>query len=153
MGLLDFIFGKTPKIEHHFFGEMQFVGNKRDTSKSYFECSRFFKPKNKAIDIAISGDISGPTQTQIDFFENIENHYAAIVDSIIPVIEDVFRNWKEEFTIKDFFTEFEPVHLLIPDCKAKPVIWEIAFETEHDENHMFTIIMEDFTAKEVQIDG
>ena len=91
MGFFDFIFGKSIKIENAFFGQMLFVGDKKDSSKGYFECRRHFKPSDKIIEIGIDGDISGPTQTQIDFFKTIENNYSKISDSIKPIIEDEFR--------------------------------------------------------------
>lgn len=153
MGLLDFIFGKTTKIEHEFFGSMLFFDLKKEPEKDYFECRRHFSPKNKAIEIAIDADISGPTQKQIDFFKQIEKQYSEISKAIIPLIEEEFGNWQSGFKIENFDREFEAVHLNIPRCEEKPIKWEIYFETHHDTNHIFTILMEDFDPKSVQIDG
>jgi hypothetical protein len=153
MGLRNFLFGKPVKIENYFFGQMRFIGNKKDSSKSYFECKRFFKPGNETIAIGISGEITGPTRQQINFFESVEYNYDEISNSIIPVIEDEFRNWKEDFKIIDFKKEFIPVYLTIPRCETKPVAWEIAFESEQDRNHTFTLTMENFTAISILIDG
>jgi hypothetical protein len=146
MGLLDFLFGKTKSIEDDFFGKMIFI-------EPHFECRRNFYPTDSIIEIGIDGVESGPTIRQKDFFKNIEEKYPDIVKSISPLIEDEFRNWKEEFQIKDFKKEFKPVYLYIPTCESSPVIWEIAFESEHDLNHHFTITMNDFDAKEILIDG
>jgi hypothetical protein len=153
MGLLDFIFGKTIKIEHPFFGQMIYVGAKKNSKENYFECGRQFKPKKDKIEIGIEGDIGGPTQRQIDFFESIEKNYTNFSDSMILLIESEFRNWKEDFKIKDFQKEFTPVYLFIPRCETEPIIWEIGFESEHDENHLFTLTMENFKATEILIDG
>src|SRR6478752_9133332 len=106
MGLLDFIFGKTPKIEHEFFGTMQFYQDKRNPIKSYYNGKRHFSPSDKTIEIGISGDVGGPTQEQIDFFKSIENNYPMITNSNAPLIEDEFGNWKEGFKINDFYSEF-----------------------------------------------
>jgi hypothetical protein len=153
MGLLDFIFGKPTKLENEFFGTMLFLEDKKDTLKSYYECRRQFIPSNKIIEIGIDGDISGPTQKQIDFFKNIEDNYSIIAKAISPLIEDEFGNWKEGFKINDFQKEFEPVYLRLPRCENKPIVWEIAFESDHDRNHTFTLTMSDFDAKEILIDG
>ncbi len=153
MGLLDFIFGKPTKIENEFFGTMLFLEDKKDTLKSYFECRRQFIPSNKIIEIGIDGDVSGPTQKQIDFFKSIEDNYSIIAKAISPLIEDEFGNWKEGFKINDFQKEFEPVYLRLPRCENKPIVWEIAFESNHDRNHTFTLTMSDFDAKEILIDG
>ncbi len=152
MGLFDFIFGKTIKIEHSFFGQMLYMQIKKHSKENYFECERYFKPKNDKIDIGIEGDIEGPTQRQIDFFENIENNYANFLHSIIILIENEFRNWKEGFKINNFEKEFIPVYLFIPRCETEPIIWEIAFESEHNKNHSFTLTMENFKATDIIID-
>ena len=153
MGLLDFIFGKPTKLENEFFGTMLFIEDKKDTLKSYFECRRQFTPSNKIIEIGIDGDVSGPTQNQIDFFKSIEDNYSIITKAISPLIEAEFGNWKEGFKINDFQKEFEPVYLRLPRCVNKPITWEIGFESDHDRNHTFTLTMSDFDAKEILIDG
>lgn len=153
MGFFDGLFGKTPKIEHHFFGQMLFTGGKVSKPSDYFECRRNFKPSNNIIEIGIEGEISGPTEKQMDFFKSIEDNYPEIIKAVIPLIESEFGNWKEGFQIVDFAKEFEPVYLMIPRCESTPIIWEIAFESDHDRNHTFTLTMNDFEAKEIMIDG
>jgi hypothetical protein len=153
MGLLDLIFGKSIKIDNDFFGQMLFLDDKKDASKSYFECRRHFKPSNKIIEIGIDGAEVGPAQIQIDFFKTIEDKYSEITNSIKPLVEGEVANWQEGFKIKDFNKEFNPVYLRLPRCETKPVIWEIAFMSDHDRNHTFTLTMNDFVAKEILIDG
>lgn len=153
MGFFSRLFGKTVKIDHPFFGVMRFAGGKQSSPDDYFECRRPFKPTNKDIEIGIHGDISGPTDKQVSFFKSIEDNYVQIQKAIAPLIEDEFRNFDEDFTIIDFDKEFVPVYLNIPRCESKPVVWEIAFESDHDKNHQFTLTMHDFEAKEILIDG
>lgn len=153
MGIFNFIFGKSIKLDDKFFGTMLFHENKKDTLKSYFECKRHFLPSNKIIEIGIDADATGPTQKQIDFFRSIENNYLTIVKSIAPLIEEEFSNWNEGFLINDFQKEFEPVYLRLPRCDSNPIVWEIALESDHDRNHTFTITMFDLEAKEILIDG
>jgi hypothetical protein len=153
MGIFDFIFGKTINVEDEFFVKMLFVENKKDPSKSYFECRRYFDPTGKIIEIMIDGETVGPSQKQINFFKSIEGNYQAITTAISPLIEEEFGNWKEDFKIKDFQQEFEAVSLQLPRCEDKPILWEIAFESYHDRNHTFTITMSDFDPREILIDG
>lgn len=153
MGLLDFIFGKTPKIEHAFFGTMTFLEQKAKSGKGHFECRRHFAPTDAIIEIGIEGDAAGPTDTQVKFFQSIESNYDQVTASIIPLIEDEFGNWKEGFRIADFRKEFKAVYLNLPRCEETPISWEIAFETHHDQNHTFTLAMSDFDAVHIQIDG
>lgn len=153
MGIFDFIFGKTIRIDDEFFGKMIFSEFKKKPEKNYFECRRYFKPIEEIIEIGIEGDISGPTEIQKNFFRQIESAYEKIILSVKPMIESEFQNWKEDFKITDFNKEFKAVYLLLPRCENEPKVWEIAFETEHDLNHTFTLIMNGFTAKEILIDG
>lgn len=153
MGLLDFIFRKPTKFESDFFGTMLFIEDKKDKLKSYYECRRHFIPSNKTIEIGIDADVTGPTQRQIDFFKSIENNYLIITKAISPLIEDEYRNWNDGFKIRDFQKEFEPVYIRLPRGENKQIVWEIAFESDHDRNHTFTLTMSDFDAKEILIDG
>ena len=153
MGIFDFIFGKTIKIEDEFFGKMIFSEFKKDPEKNYFECRRHFKPTDKIIEIGIKGNVSGPTEIQKNFFKKIESDYDKIASSIKPMIENEFRNWKEDFKIADFNKEFKAVYLNLPRCVKESKVWEIAFESEHDLNHTFTLSMNDLNATEILIDG
>lgn len=153
MALFDFIFGKKTKLENKFFGIMLFIEDKNDESKSYYECRRHFIPSDNTIEIGIDGDTTGPTEKQINFFKSIEDNYSIITKAISPLIETELRNWKEGFKINHFEKEFDPVYLQLPRCESKPINWEIAFESDLDRNHNFTISMSDFEAKDILIDG
>jgi hypothetical protein len=153
MGLFGSLFGKTIKIEHDFFGTMIFNGGKVPNPTDYYECRRHFKPSDDIIEIGIDGDLFGPTEGQILFFKAIEDNYKQITKAITPLLEDEFRNFREDFKIINFDKEFVPVYLKLPLCESTPFIWEIAFESDHDRDHTFTVTMIDFEAKEVLIDG
>ncbi|MBU2995318.1 hypothetical protein KO500_02690 [Cellulophaga baltica] len=153
MGIFEFIFGKTIKIDNEFFGKMIFLEDKKEPLKNYFECRRHFKPTDDIIEIGIEGNKTGPTELQKDFFRKIESDYDKIISSVRPLIENEFQNWKEDFKITDFRKEFKAVYLFLPRCKNEPKSWEIAFETEHDLNHTITMTMSDLKATEILIDG
>jgi hypothetical protein len=153
MGIFDFIFGKTIKIDDQFFGKMIFSEFKKNTEKNYFECRRHFKPTDNNIEIGIEGNETGPTELQKDFFRQIESEYEKIISSVKPMIENEFQNWKEDFKIANFHKEFKAVYLHLPRCEKEPKTWEIAFESEHDLNHTFTLTMNNLKATEILIDG
>jgi len=153
MGIFDFIFGKTIKIDDEFFGKMIFLDDKKEPLKSYFECRRHFKPTGDIIEIGIEGSEIGPTDVQKEFFRQIESDYEKIISAVKPLIENEFQNWKEDFEIADFRKEFKAVYLFLPRCENEPKVWEIAFETEHDLNHTITITISDLKGTEILIDG
>jgi len=94
-----------------------------------------------------------PRKCKKKFFRQIESNYEQLISSIQPRIEHEFQNWKEDFKILDFQKEFKAVYLSLPLCEKEIKDWEIAFETEHDLNHTFTIMMSDFKTTGIVIDG
>ena len=58
-----------------------------------------------------------------------------------------------DFKIINFENEFVPVYLKLPRCESQPIILEVAFESNHDRNHTFTLTIQDLEAKEILIDG
>lgn len=154
MGLFN-LFKKTPTptLEHPVFGTLTFMEIKRNPENKYFEGAGTFAPTNNEIEYFIPADISGPTQQQVDFYEKLQSNYPAISSKCSELIESEFRNWKEDFKINDFNSEFKLVAINIPEFKNDPIEWDMAFETEHDENHQFTVYFEGEEANRVGVDG
>ncbi len=151
MGLFN-LFKKPFKIHDEFFGELRFLDFK-DASKNYFEGRGHFSPTESETDYLIQAGIEGPVETQRQFYRDLQTNFTKYADKIKPLIEDEFRNWKEDFTIEEFTKEFKLVCITIPRFDSQPFVWDMAFETIHDPNHLFTI---DFVGEEpngVLIDG
>ncbi|MEQ9442743.1 MAG: hypothetical protein RIG62_27120 [Cyclobacteriaceae bacterium] len=125
----------------------------KDASKNYFEGRRFYSPSNQDIELAIDGNLPGPTEAQKQFFQRTEYDYKILIENAIPLITDEFQNWRSDFQIQNFEQEFWPVHMTIPLIGHREVIWELAFRTTHDQNHTVTITYKDFEASEILIDG
>ena len=151
MGLFDF-FKRSTLLQDAFFGELRFVDFK-DASKNYFKGKGYFKPTDSNTAYLIQADKSGPTDKQKQFYINLQANFTCYVQKIKPLIEDEFRNWKEEFVIKDFNKEFELVCITIPRLDEKTIIWDMAFTTIHDLNHQVTIDFIDDEPNSVLIDG
>ena len=151
MGLFD-IFKKPVAIQNDFFGNLRFRKMKAE-GKSYFEGKGIFKPTGKEIEYFITANEDGPDQKQKEFYNWIQENYSDLVIKFKPLIEDEFRNWKEDFTIKNFDSEFQLVALTIPNQDMKPLKWDLSFDTEHDENHQFTVEFSGVEPQAVLIDG
>ncbi|GAB4036214.1 hypothetical protein [Spirosoma gilvum] len=86
--------------------------------------------------------------------EDVQTNYGLIKAESIRVITAEFRNWKEEFVIRDFDLEFTPVSIATAEIvEGQQVKWEIAYESPHDLDHIFTVNFEDWQAISVRIDG
>lgn len=153
MGLLDFLFGKTETIEDSFFGKMVLIEFRKKPENNYFECRRNFKPINDIIEISVKDESERSFDSQKEFFRNIETNYQTIIESIAPMIENEFRNWKDGFRIDDFTKEFRADYIAIPSCRQANEEWEIAFNSVHDPYHNITITMEGLQAIDILIDG
>lgn len=151
MGLFD-IFKKTQTIQDDFFGSLRYT-TFRDATKNYFEGRGNFEPIGDEIEYFISADLNGPTIDQRDFYKKIEDLYGEIIVKITPLIEEEFKNWKQDFKIKDFKKEFKVVALTVPRLNSLPITWNISFETIHDDNHQVMIDFKDFEPCEILIDG
>ncbi|RYE88978.1 MAG: hypothetical protein EOO37_05850 [Cytophagaceae bacterium] len=153
MGFWYFFFGKRPQIEDGFFGTMLFMEDSKDPAKSYFECQRYFRPSGENIGLSVTGPLSGPTQRQKDFFNQVETNYPLLVDKLMPIIEERFGAWMPLPVIKAFAREFKLGYFLIPTREEQPMAWEITFDTVHDLNHIVTVGMLDYEPQYVRIDG
>lgn len=153
MGFWNSFFGKTVKIGDAFFGEMTFMESSNDPSKSYFECERYFRPIGGMIELGVTGTLSGPTQRQKDFFNQIEADYFLLVPRWKELIEQEFGAWMPLPVIQDFAKEFKPGFLDIPTCVEQPIVWEITFDTIHDLNHIVTVGMLDYKPQYVRVDS
>lgn len=151
MGLFNLF--KKPKIVHDdFFGPLRFMDFK-DASKNYFEGKGHFMPTNSEVEYLIHADIAGPTGKQKEFYKNLEAEFNAYVQKIKPLIENEFRNWKENFEIKDFTKEFALVCITIPRFDKSPATWEMTFSTIHDLNHQVIVDFVDENPNGILIDG
>ena len=56
------------------------------------------------------------------------------------------------FEIQDFEREFKLVGLSIPRLDKKELVWDMSFETSHDQNHTVTVNFKDFEIDVIVID-
>ena len=151
MGLFD-LFKKPQTIQDDFFGTLTFMSFK-DSTKNYFEGKGKFKPTGDTIEYFVSGDLTGPTNDQREFYNKLQDTYDEITSKVTPLIEDEFKNWKDDFKIKDFKKEFKLVAVTIPRLQTKPTTWNMSFETIHDDNHQITVDFKDLEPDGIVIDG
>lgn len=151
MGLFG-LFKKPTIIQDNFFGKLRFVDFK-DASKNYFEGKGYFTPTDSVIEYLIQADKDGPGDMQKQFYQDLQADFATYIQKMKPMIEDEFRNWKEDFVIKDFNKEFKLVCVTIPGPGRSPTKWDMAFTTIHDLNHQVTIDFTDNHPNGILIDG
>ncbi|MBL7732200.1 MAG: hypothetical protein JNM88_13555 [Chitinophagaceae bacterium] len=151
MGLFSFF--KKPTIIHdHYFGPLLLVDFK-DASKNYFEGKGYFAPADSETEYLIHAGMEGPTEQQKEFYKNLQADFAAYIIKMKPLIENEFRNWHEQFEIKDFGKEFKLVNITIPRLDNTPAEWDMSFTTLHDLDHHITVYFVGDQPTGILVDG
>lgn len=143
---IDFIFGKTVKIQHTFFGEMTDVG-------SYYECRRIFKGNKKIVEIGLAKKEEIIDNRQINFFKWIEENYEKIIVEISPAIEGEVSGFIPNYRIQNFKKEFNLEYLFIPKCDEDIFDWQISFYANNELQHTCSIDMRGTRVKQISIEG
>lgn len=144
MGLFD-LFKKKEQVQDPVLGTLT-----RD--KFFWGGSTGFAPTRITIDIFVTTD-RAPMEAHREFYRKIEAQYDLLRPKLQAAMLELFRNWQEDFEIKDFDQEFQVLSISFGDVSTTPVVWEIAFTNVYDD-HMLTVTMRDMAPDaDVQIDG
>lgn len=113
--------------------------------------STAFSPTGGEIDIFVSSE-SMPDERHRSFYQKIQAGYALLKPKLQAVLLDHYRNWQEDFKIKNFDEEFE-VHSITLYSIESPAKWEMAFTSIYDD-HLLTLTIIDMEPQEgVVMDG
>ena len=112
-----------------------------------------FAPVDKDVETLVDCGPEGPTPVQRDFFQRLQRDYGNLSAACAEMITTEFRNWKEDFTIRDFSTEFTLVCIYIPNGPEDKSEWTMSFTSIHDLDHHFEVTFIGDQAQHVQIDG
>jgi hypothetical protein len=152
MGFFD-LFKKKIVIEDAFFGTLKFQRIKSSNSEGFFLGKKDFTPLNKQVDIIFNGDGIKVKEEQKEFYQILEKNYNELLIPIKNSIEDVFKNMDEDFSIKDFNNEFSLTNIKLPSFLGNTLVWELSYNSIHDENHIFSINFQNWDIEDVVIDG
>ena len=145
MSIWTFLFGKSriTKIQDEFFGEI-------NDCKGHFEGHKYFNPTKTGIEIYIPNDAIKPFHKT--FFQDLEKNYDYLKMSLkVKFEDDIFKNWDENFEIKDFNNEFTLNFILFPEFETGE--WEMSYNSIHDKNHVFIGFFKDWQLIDVMMDG
>ena len=143
MGLFDF-YKPAPRINDPVFGTMVYNNG--------FASANVPSPqRGKETEVLVECGSNGPTGNQHAFFRQVIDGYQALSQKCSEAIAMEFRNSKEDFAISSFDDEFELVAISIPSSDDQE--WSLAFTTELDQNHHFTVHLLGREPTNVLIDG
>ena len=156
MGIFADLLGKTRrlKVDDEFFGHLTYMRMPKGRT-SYWEAKRIFSPTGRNIELFIDAPApeQGPNESQRDFFRTVERSYSAICASVDAVVRPQFEAWTGGPLRAAFEREFTMTSFSIPLSAFEEAEWEMSFESQTDEKHLFTVTLRAATAVGVSIDG
>jgi hypothetical protein len=131
-----------------------FFGLIRYQKVGFWEGKKNFSPLHREYEITIDGDESRPTESQRQFYREIESRYETLQEAIIHDLLQQLQNWVEEIQINEseVWEHFTLDGFGIPDLDAGKKDWELVYEFK-DDGHYFCIMMNGWDIEGIRIDG
>ena len=140
-------------MDHPYFGTLTFYKSASPQSENFWQGELFDSMSGATIGITIEAGSDGPVQEQVNFIQDMLNHKDSIPKKIERVLKPKYEEWTGKLFPSDFFSEFELSGVTIPEFGKDTNRWDISFEIQSDQSHMFTVYFSDGIAKNVTVDG
>jgi len=108
---------------------MTFMYLDQHPERSYWEAEWLFPVTRNRVAIALAGDETGPSSTSREWYLDLPSRFPAIVELARPQLGKVFRSWRDEELPEDIFTVVALAGFGVEDLSARPVRWDVSFET------------------------
>jgi hypothetical protein len=118
-----------PRITDPDFGSLLFMFIPNRPERSYWECEWTFPKTGTTISISLPGGESGPMPEARQFYLGLPARFDRILALSRPKLEQVFKAWLDQDLPQDIFTVVKLAGFGLEDAKARPVQWDISFET------------------------
>ncbi|HSE82916.1 MAG TPA: hypothetical protein VLB01_00040 [Thermodesulfobacteriota bacterium] len=132
--------------------EDPFFGNIRYQKVGFWEGKKYFAPEQKEYEITIDGGEDRPTESQRQFFRELELRYPGLKWEFSKDLSEQLRNWDENWDEKDLWSHFELESFGLPDIDAGQMEWELVYEHK-ESGHYFCIMMNGWSVEGIRIDG
>lgn len=155
MGLLQTLLDRIgwlpkPDIVHPYFGPMNFEPE-LPGFPSYWECWELKPTKQGGISVLVNGGSSGPTDTQVEFFEHVCSSIERIQADLAPFLEErYYSTWARHLNHR---TPLTWCGVTIPQNGDPNSQWELNFETNDRSGHMLTVSFENGKPVDASVDG
>lgn len=141
-----------PRISDPDFGSLLFMFIPNAPERSYWECEWTFPKTGTEISIGLPGGDSGPLPEARQFYLSLPGRYEQILAAARPQLQEVFREWLQQDLPQDIFTVVKLAGFGLEDAKARPIEWDISFETTGDKWLGITIPFVGETAQKATVD-
>lgn len=101
--------------------------------RSYWECEWLFPATQSVISISLTGTEDGPDPMARQFYLDLPRRFEHIVASCRGPLQDVCSSWLQHDLPQDIFSVMKLSGFVLYDPKAKPLEWDVGFETTGDK--------------------
>ena len=141
-----------PRITDSDFGSLLFMYVANDPDRSYWECEWTFPDTGTVISIGLPGGEARPLPEARQFYLSLPGRLNQIVAAARPRLEQVFHTWLRQELLPDIFTVVKLAGFGVEDPKARPLRWDISFETTGEKWLGIIIPFEGDTPQEAVVD-
>ena len=122
-----------PRIADPDFGSLLFMFIPSAPERSYWECEWRFPNTGTVISIGLPGGEDGPLPEARHFYLSLPGRFEQILAVARPQLADVFATWLQQDLPQNIFTAVKLAGFGLVDATAKPLHWDISFETTGDK--------------------
>jgi len=119
-----------PRMTDPDFGSLLFMYIPIAPERSYWEGEWKFPKTGTMIGIGLPGGEHGPIPEARQFYLSLPARFEQILAAARPRLEETFNTWLEQPLPQDIFTVLELSSFGVDDAKARPLRWDIGFETK-----------------------
>ena len=154
MGLLDRLRLRfsPPRITDADFGHLLFMYIPNAPERSYWEGEWLFPGTQSVISIGLPGDERGPLLESRQFYLDLPGRFEGILAAARPRLAEVFRSWLQQELPEDIFTAVKLAGFGVEDPRARPLEWDMSFETTGPKWLGIVIPFRDDTPQEAVVD-
>lgn len=134
------------------FGRLIYMYISNHPERSYWECEWKFPPTGTVVSISLPGDESGPYPESRTFYKEIIPKYEKILTLVRTQLSIVFKEWLNKELPLDISSELKLSGFDLEEVRARPLKWNISFETIGDKWLGIIIPFEDETPQKAIVD-
>lgn len=141
-----------PELTDPDFDSLLFMYIPNASERSFWECEWQFPPTRTIISIGLPGDENGPTEEARRFYLSLPDRFERIVAAVRPRLSDVWTTWLQTDLPVDIFRATKLAGFGLEDPQARPLRWDVAFETTGDKWLGITVPFIDNAPQEAIVD-
>ena len=114
-----------------------------------------FGPTGQSVSLFIDAPLpeQPPDAGQRAFFTAVEGRFPELMAAAEPVMRSRLEQWTRQPLARPFAEEFAMTSFSIPCVALEDAEWEMSFDSQTDQEHLFTLAFSGTDAWDVRIDG